>query len=229
MSVRERELILTFHGLGDEIPPDATAAERKVWVPVEWFDAIVRALPAAGVTLAFDDGNRSDAEHALGVLRRRGREARFFVLAERVGSPGYLSADQLGELREAGMKIGSHGLRHRDWRRLDDGELRSELVDSRSALEDLLGVAVDEAACPFGSYDRRVLSGLRAAGYHRVYTSDGGSAPAGAWLSPRNTVHRERALEDWLALAAGGSGTGSGEHRWRTPVSAGKRMLKRLR
>ncbi len=200
----ERELILTFHGLGDETPPDATAAERKVWVPVDWFEAIVGALPARGVTLAFDDGNSSDAEHALETLAQSGHRARFFVLAERVGSPGYLTESQLCELHEAGMKIGSHGLRHRDWRGLSDGELRQELVGSRRALEELLGVEVDEAACPFGSYDRRVLHGLREAGYRRVYNSDGGSARVGAWLAPRNTVHRELALERWLALAAGG-------------------------
>lgn len=225
----ERELILTFHGLGDETPPDATAAERKVWVPVEWFDAIVGALPGRGVALAFDDGNSSDAELALKVLERRGRKARFFVLAERVGSPGYLSQSQLGELHEAGMKIGSHGLRHRDWRRLSDGELREELVGSRRALEELLGSQVDQAACPFGSYDRRVLHGLREAGYRKVYNSDGGSARVGAWLSPRNTVHREQTLEHWVALAASGAGAVAGALNWKSPALAGKRLVKRLR
>ena len=221
----ERELILTFHGLGDETPPQATAAECKVWVPVEWFDAIVGVLPERGVTLAFDDGNSSDAEHALEVLTRRGRRARFFVLAERIGSPGYLTESQLGELHEAGMKIGSHGLRHRDWRGLSDGELHEELVDSRRALEELLRVEVEEAACPFGSYDRRVLHGLREAGYRKVYNSDGGSARVGAWLAPRNTVHREQALERWLALAGG-----MGRHlSWQSPALAGKRLVKQLR
>jgi peptidoglycan/xylan/chitin deacetylase (PgdA/CDA1 family) len=222
----ERELILTFHGLGDDIPPDATAAERKVWVPVDWFEAIVGALPAHGVTLAFDDGNSSDAEYALEVLKLRGRKARFFVLAERVGSPGYLTESQLGELHEAGMKIGSHGLGHCDWRGLSDAELQEELVGSRRALEELLSVEIDEAACPFGSYDRRVLHGLREAGYRKVYNSDGGSARVGAWLAPRNTVHRELALERWLARAAGGAG---GALKWQSPALAGKRLVKRLR
>jgi peptidoglycan/xylan/chitin deacetylase (PgdA/CDA1 family) len=222
----ERELILNFHGLGDETPPDATAAERKVWVPVDWFEAIVGALPARGVTLTFDDGNSSDAEHALGVLKRKGHRARFFVLAERVGSPGYLTESQIGELHEAGMKIGSHGLRHRDWRGLSDAELQEELVDSRRTLEKLLGVEVDEAACPFGSYDRRVLHGLREAGYRKVYNSDGGSARVGAWLAPRNTVHRELELERWLALAASGAG---GALQLQSPMLAGKRLVKRLR
>ena len=124
----ERELILTFHGLGERIPPEATAAERKVWVPVEWFEAIVGALPHDGVALTFDDGNVSDYEHALEVLVRLGRRARFFVLAERVGTPGYLSESQISTLHAAGMTIGSHGLAHRDWRALPDDQLDGELA-----------------------------------------------------------------------------------------------------
>lgn len=218
-----RELILTFHGLGDGIPPRATAAERKVWVPAEWFEAIVAALPPEGVALAFDDGNASDAELALPVLQRLGRSARFFVLAGRIGAPGHLAASDIAALHAAGMTIGSHGLRHRDWRASADSELQAELAGSRRVLEDMLGVPITEAACPFGSYDRRVLRALRRAGYRRVYNSDGGRSSTAAWLAPRTTVHRERPLEEWLALAAGGARERSG------PARRVKRIAKRLR
>ena len=45
-----------------------------------------------------------------------------------------------------------------------------------------------EAACPFGSYDRRVLESLRGSGYRRVYTSDRGTTDAEDYLQARNTV-----------------------------------------
>lgn len=218
-----RELILTFHGLGDAIPPHATPAERKVWVPVEWFEAIVAALPPKGVALAFDDGNASDAGLALPVLERLGRSARFFVLAGRIGAPGHLDAADIARLHTAGMTIGSHGLRHRDWRASADTELEAELAGSRRVLEDMLGVPVTEAACPFGSYDRRVLRALRRTGYRRVYNSDGGCSSTASWLAPRTTVHRGRPLHEWLALAAGGARERPG------PVRRVKRLVKRLR
>jgi peptidoglycan/xylan/chitin deacetylase (PgdA/CDA1 family) len=217
-----RELILTFHGLG-EPPEGVEEAERKVWVPVQWFEAIVAALAPRGVGLAFDDGNASDAKDALPVLARRGLTGRFFVLAGRLGQEGYLNAADVADLRAAGMVIGSHGLHHRDWRTLSDGELREELVVSRHTLADALGEEIVEAACPFGSYDRRVLGALRKAGYRRVYNSDGGSGSARAWLTPRTTVHRDRPLADWLALAAAGA---AGRP---SPVGLGKRLVKRLR
>ena len=52
-----------------------------------------------------------------------------------------------------------------------------------------------EAACPFGSYDRRVLRALRRTGYRHVYTSDRGLARRGDWLQARNTVQRADGAE----------------------------------
>jgi peptidoglycan/xylan/chitin deacetylase (PgdA/CDA1 family) len=216
------ELVLTFHGLG-EPPGSVPDSERDVWVPAEWFEAIVDVLPRAGVSLAFDDGNVSDIEHALPALTRRERIARFFPLTGRLDSAGYLSADDIAQLSAAGMKIGSHGMRHRDWRGLTEAELTEELVASREVLADLVSTDITEAACPFGSYDRRVLRALRASGYERVFTSDGGTHAVGSWLCSRTTVSRSRPLHDWLELVSRGAGRPPG------PVQLGKRLFKRAR
>ena len=121
------------------------------------------------------------------------------------------------------MGVGSHGLRHQDWRRLSDDDLREELEGSRTVLGDLLGSPVEEAACPFGSYDRRVLRVARAAGYRRLYTSDGGAASTTWWLAPRNTVDRNRPLTHWRGMAA------AGPQARTEPVRLAKRLVKRLR
>ena len=219
--MQTRELIITFHGLGDP-PAGIASSERKVWVPVHWFEAVLDALPSAGVTIAFDDGNRSDVEHALPALSRRGRTAQFFVLAGEFGKPGRLGTADVLRLRAAGMRIGSHGLHHRNWRTLSDAELSKELVASRTALAGLVGVDVSDAACPFGSYDRRVLRALRRAGYKRVYTSDGGTSTPTAWLASRTTITHDRPLDYWLALV------GAGPTR-RDPALILKRYVKRVR
>lgn len=217
-----QELILNFHGLGE---PGAAIGdgERKVWLPVEWFEAIVAALPAQGVKLTFDDGNASDAEHALPALLARGLTASFFPLAGRIGARGYLGTGEILALHEAGMRIGSHGLHHRDWRTLDDRDLHDELASPRTKLAEIIGANITEAACPFGSYDRRVLRALRATGYSRVYTSDTGSATAGAWLAARTTVHRDRPLRYWVDLAA------SGPADRPSLALSSRRLVKRLR
>jgi peptidoglycan/xylan/chitin deacetylase (PgdA/CDA1 family) len=217
-----QELILTFHGLGT--PPERVPdGERSVWVPLEWFEAIVDAPLGDGVSLAFDDGNASDVREALPALGERGITARFFPLTGRIGTAGYLTAEDIVSLRDAGMRIGSHGLHHRDWRALDDAELQEELTLSRETLVDITGTEITEAACPFGSYDRRVLRALRAAGYRRVFTSDGGADSSGSWPSSRTTVDRNHPLRQWVQLARVGAG-----RRPRASQRA-KRFAKRMR
>jgi peptidoglycan/xylan/chitin deacetylase (PgdA/CDA1 family) len=218
----ERELILTFHGLG-EPPHSVPESEREVWIPLGWFEAIIDALPRNGVALAFDDGNASDVQSALPALARRRMVACFFPLTGRIGSAGYLSANDIAELSAAGMKIGSHGLHHRNWRALTGAELQEELVMSRAVLAEVANADITDAACPFGAYDRRVLRALRAAGYTRVFTSDGGTHAVGSWLCSRTTIVRSRPLQDWLDLVSRGSGTAP------NLVQLGKRMLKRAR
>jgi peptidoglycan/xylan/chitin deacetylase (PgdA/CDA1 family) len=186
--MRDQHLILTFHGIG-EPPPSVDGSELSVWVDRNLFEATLDEVSRrGGIEITFDDGNRSDLEIALPELRRRGLTAKFFIVAARLGEPGYLSADELGELVAGGMVVGSHGLHHRSWRSLDDGQLDDDLRQGRAILEDALGSSVTQASCPFGEYDRRVLKHLRRSGHERVYTSDGGGTRRDGWLQARNTV-----------------------------------------
>ncbi len=216
-----RQLIFTFHGLGDP-PHSITDSERRMWVPVGWFEAIVDALQD-GVCVAFDDGNSSDVAYALPALQKRGVVARFFPLAGRIGMPGYLDAKDISTLSAAGMAIGSQGLHHRDWRKLKNRVLHDEITISRRTLSDIVGHEIVEAACPFGSYDRRVLRALQDAGYRRVFNSDGNTGSADSWLCPRTTVSSDRPLQHWLELAKMGSRTRPG------PLPLTKRLIKRWR
>jgi peptidoglycan/xylan/chitin deacetylase (PgdA/CDA1 family) len=217
-----RELILTFHGLG-EPPTGISGSERKVWLPVEWLHAVLDALPPQGVRLTFDDSNASDLEHALPALTARKRRAQFFILAGELGADGRLAASDVGRLHEAGMGIGSHGLHHQDWRAVADDELSRQLVSSQRTLASIVGCGIAEAACPFGSYDRRVLRALRSAGYRRVYTSDGAASTTTGWLSSRTTITSDRPLEMWLDLIA------AGPSQKLDPVAALKGYVKRFR
>jgi peptidoglycan/xylan/chitin deacetylase (PgdA/CDA1 family) len=218
------ELILTFHGLG-EPPESIPACERKFWVPLDWFEVIIDAAADDRVSITFDDGNLSDLEQALPALVRQGMTARFFPLVGRIGAEGYLSAAEISALSAAGMRVGSHGLHHRNWCALNDHELHEELTVSRRTLGEILETEITEAACPFGSYNRRVLKALQAAGYRRAFNSDGDTGSAGSWLCPRTTVDREQPLEHWVGLASTGTRAGARSN----PVLLGKRLVRRLR
>lgn len=218
----ERQLVLTFHGLGDPQRP-VDPGEAACWVPVDWFEAIIAAAARDDrVAITFDDGNASDAQEALPRLREAGTAATFFVLPGKLGDPGYLDADGVAQLHADGMIVGSHGLHHRNWRDLDSHELYAEVAGSSRRLSELLGRTVDLVAVPFGSYDRRVLKVAQCT-YRRVFTSDGGTSRPGDWLVPRTTITTNQPLNLWLDLLAGW------RHRPPDPRRSLKRLAKRWR
>lgn len=163
--------------------------EEAYWIETSFFSAILdRVRPRSDVQITFDDSNVTDFSVAFPALRERGMTAKFFMVARRIDRPGYVSLAQLKSMVEGGMIIGTHGLRHRPWRGLSESDFKEELVEAKNLLEEMTGRPITEAACPWGSYDRKVLAALRKAGYQRVYTSDQGPADSGAWLQPRTSV-----------------------------------------
>ncbi|MCY2954907.1 MAG: polysaccharide deacetylase family protein [Planctomycetota bacterium] len=195
--VDERVVNVTFHGIGQP-KRRISAEEEQVWVGLRQFHAILDSIAGCThVRITFDDGNASDVQLALPALLDRRMRAAFFVLAGRLGQVGSLSRRDLKTLLQARMIIGLHGKDHLPWGKIDDGRLTAELVDARKEIEDALGEAITWAACPFGSYTRRVLQRLREQSFDRVYSSDRGPARERDWLQPRNTI---RACDDGQAV-----------------------------
>lgn len=187
----QRVFILNFHGLGEPADFQNQTGELLYWTDPHLVATMLETLrDRQDVRITFDDSYESDYAIALPLLKAFGMTAQFFVVADRVGRKGFLSAKQIQSLHAEGMKIGSHGMFHRKWPVLSDQELHQEVVEARDQIEQIIGAQVLEAACPFGSYNRRVLQRLRASGFCRVYTSDGGPASAGSWIQPRNTIIR---------------------------------------
>lgn len=185
---RRHVINVCFHGIGQprrELEP----GEARMWVTRDQFLATLdEVVGRSDAALSFDDGNASDVDVAVPALVERGLTATFFLVAGRLGQPGSVDHDGVRALVDAGMTVGTHGMDHRSWRGLDDGARRRELDDARAELAGVAGVAVRDAACPLGQYDRTVLKALRRRGYGTVYTSDRRLARRGAWLQPRFSV-----------------------------------------
>jgi peptidoglycan/xylan/chitin deacetylase (PgdA/CDA1 family) len=214
---------VNLHGIGAPARP-LEPGEDEFWIDEDALGPLLDAVRAdQRVRLSFDDGNASDLQIALPALVDRGMTADFFVVAGRLGAPGSLDADGVRELHRAGMRIGNHGMRHRSWREARGRERREELVEARAMLSEVVGGAVDVAACPRGDYDRSVLADLRDAGYLTVFTSDARPAGGQAWLQPRFTVRRG---ETPASLRAGMLRPRPARQR---VVAAGKGLVKRCR
>jgi peptidoglycan/xylan/chitin deacetylase (PgdA/CDA1 family) len=188
---------LTVHGIGPT-PRLLDPGEGHTWITVEQFERMLDAVvDRPDVQLTFDDGNASDVEIGLPKLLERGLSAEFFVLTGLLGQRGRLDAADVRELHQAGMRVGSHGWAHRDWRRIHPSLHDQEFGDARRVLAELIGSAVSRVAIPFGSYDRHVLRHLRQTGVTRVFTSDGGRGRPESWLQPRTSL-RADTTPQWI-------------------------------
>jgi peptidoglycan/xylan/chitin deacetylase (PgdA/CDA1 family) len=126
------------------------------------------------VGLTFDDGYADFGEYALPVLRRYEFTATVFVIAGRLGGDNVwdpagprkplLDADQVAGLAEAGVEIGSHGLRHVSLPAAH-GALADETGGSRRIVQDVTGQPAAGFCYPYGHLDSEVVGAVRDAGY----------------------------------------------------------------
>jgi len=83
-----------------------------------------------------------------------------------------MSREQILELRDRGMDIGSHTASHAFLDSLSSGQLESEVRDSREALERMLGSSVELLSYPYGTVDERVVSAAARSGYRAGFLSE---------------------------------------------------------
>ena len=125
----------------------------------------------APVALTFDDGGAS-AVSAAEALERRGWKGCFFITTGRIGTPGFLGADDVRELARRGHEVGSHSHSHPTYMGdLERGELEREWRSSRDALGEILGRPPETAAVPGGFLSSAVISEAARSGYSVLMTS----------------------------------------------------------
>ena len=122
-----------------------------------------KGIPAGSVAITLDDGFRDNYTHAYPILRKHNVPATIFVITDRLESNGaprsepgaqesgsYLSWDQVVEMSESGLSIGSHTLTHPWLTEITLEEARREIVESKERLEQRLGKPVPLFAYPGG-------------------------------------------------------------------------------
>ncbi len=133
------------------------------------------------VVLTFDDGYLDFMTHALPLLNKHGFTATMMLISDRIGGTNVwdegkaeqvplMSVADIREARAAGISFGSHSKTHPPLGRIDEEEARSEVIDSKSALEDILGEPVKIFTFPYGSYNAPVQDAVADAGYEAAFS-----------------------------------------------------------
>jgi peptidoglycan/xylan/chitin deacetylase (PgdA/CDA1 family) len=158
--------------------------------------------------LTFDDGGESAATVVADKLDAIGWVGHFFVTTDRIGSRGFLNADQIRELTRRGHVVGSHSCSHpARMSSCSRTQLDYEWQSSVRVLSDITRSEVRVASIPGGYGSREVAESAAAAGIRALFTSepvDHVEEVGGCLVLGRYTIQRHTPAEVAAALASGG-------------------------
>ncbi len=135
------------------------------------------ALPHNPICITFDDGFEGVLTHALPVLEQYQMPATLFAVSGLLGKTNnwmhkrglprrkLLTWQQLKELDDAGITIGSHTHTHARLTEISRPAMIDEISTSKKQLEDGLGKTVDHFAYPYGLYDQEIADTVANTGY----------------------------------------------------------------
>jgi peptidoglycan/xylan/chitin deacetylase (PgdA/CDA1 family) len=158
-----------------------------------------------GIVLTFDDGCETDLLTAAPILKDAGFNATFYITSGFLGTRGYLLPGQVRELSDAGFEIGCHSMTHPYLDELGPSELKREIGETKSQLEEMIGRKVDHFSCPGGRWSPQVVEIARQAGYLSVATSRVGrnTSSSDRFSLARVAIMRGFGIADFQELCQG--------------------------
>jgi peptidoglycan/xylan/chitin deacetylase (PgdA/CDA1 family) len=135
--------------------------------------------PPQAVVITIDDGHTSVYSYAFPILKKYGYPATLFIYPCCIGRVSYaLTWEQIRELADQGLEIGSHTRYHPNFkverRRLKPQEyeefVEKEMTSSKRILEEKLGRSIRYLSYPFGVHDEVLENKAFQAGYQAMFT-----------------------------------------------------------
>jgi peptidoglycan/xylan/chitin deacetylase (PgdA/CDA1 family) len=144
--------------------------------------------------LTFDDGFSSDYQLVLPELKKLQAAATFFIVTDWLEKPGYLTKQQVRELSDAGMQIGSHSKSHPNFLKITPQERLEELSGSKLILENIIGKEISTFSFPYGFYDKSCCDAVFKANYSICCTSQHGLSDSMKTILPRNSINAHTSI-----------------------------------
>jgi peptidoglycan/xylan/chitin deacetylase (PgdA/CDA1 family) len=187
------------------------------------------------VTTSWDDGDPKDVKIA-DLLCSRGIKGTFYVPLRGYAGRKTIDNATLRKLCLDGFEIGAHSVSHVSLSKLNHAELRHEVRDCKSTLEQELGRQVTMFCYPNGRYNSAVIRELEEAGYQGARTTQMLSLhldfmPFQMPTTVQAYPHRRAAYVRNLGRAKSVLGLVEGVtklRRSRTWVELGKHLFKRV-
>lgn len=183
------------------------------------FEEQVKALQGKDVVFTFDDGGESFITKAAPILEKYGFKGVFFISTKYIGTPGFLTSEQVKELAGRGHVVGSHSHTHPEiFTKLSSEEIKQEWQLSSQVLKDILGDGDYTASIPNGYASKEILDAAIQCGFTTIYTSrptTNTKTYKNSKLIGRYVVHENMSTEDVLKLVSSKSSRLKMAAKWR--------------
>lgn len=159
-----------------------------------------KPAPPKPVLLTFDDGYSDNYTLAMPLLRRYHFPAVTFISPGMVGTPGYMTWEQVKELHKSSWDILPHGMTHPHLPLLSAAKQKEQIVESRRLIEKQLGTKADVFCYPYGEYNKDTLAILKEAGFRYAFTIQQGRTTSlqAPYELKRIYVNGRDTLEAWI-------------------------------
>lgn len=187
-------------------------ARRRHVVPLD--QLVDGTFPADRPTVAitFDDGYRSVLTDAAPILREYRFPATVFVPSKWLGArnkwdPPYdlpldiVSPEELLELREMGLEIGSHGHAHIDFSKASPDEAEADIKTSVERLTEILGEPPHHLSFPYGRSSEAARNVAASAGFREAFALGMGE---GRFAQERVSIYPYDKHVLWFAFKTSG-------------------------
>ncbi|MEK6645623.1 MAG: polysaccharide deacetylase family protein [Candidatus Firestonebacteria bacterium] len=160
-------------------------------------------IPPNSVSITIDDGDISVYTVVLPILKKHNIPATIFVYTDYIANGGRtLKWEQLKEIYNSGIEIGSHTKSHPKLTKIKETQLKIELANSKKILEKKLGIQIKYLAYPYGLYNETVEKTAIQCGYNVMFTIDFGINNKGQniYRLKRKLVLRDMSLPQFKNL-----------------------------
>ncbi len=164
-------------GTNLSVNPEAFAKQldlivEKGYTTITFKDIEAGNIPAKPVILTFDDGYADFYTSAYPEIKKRKMKAVSFIIVNDIGKSNYMSRDQINELRQSNIEIGSHTLSHPDLTKISSDKIDTELKQSKENLETMFGIKVISLCYPSGKTNSEVETIAKNIGYTYAVTTN---------------------------------------------------------
>lgn len=140
-----------------------------------------KEIPEKSALITIDDGYNCTYLQAWPILKEFGYPFAFYVYSNYISAGGRsITWEQLAELRDAGVHIGSHSVSHDNMTRPRrtrpenfEAWLENEFTQIRNELREKLGLEASTFAYPYGIHNEAVREMGLATGYEALFTVAG--------------------------------------------------------